>query len=139
MGNIINKLFQIISKTTGFDIIGVKKYSANFSYLIGEYIFSLMSSLIVGIAVARYLGPESYGIINFAISVYAICIVITTLGIDDIIYKDMVEINNEQDYNHFVEYIKNLSLGMTIYPINGSIKDCGDFILIKIGKSKFDS
>ena len=88
MGNIINKLFQIISKKTGFDIIGVKKYSANFSYLIGEYIFSLMSSLIVGIAVARYLGPESYGIINFAISVYAICIVITTLGIDDIIYKE---------------------------------------------------
>ncbi len=53
-------------------------------------------------------------------------------------YKDYVEINNEQDYNDFVENIKKLSLGMTIYPINGSIKDCGDFILIKIGKSKFD-
>ena len=53
-------------------------------------------------------------------------------------YKDYVEINNEQDYNDFVENIKKLSFGMTIYPMNGSIKDCGDFILIKIGKSKFD-
>ena len=60
MGNSINKLFQIISKKTGFDIIGIKKYSVNFSYLIGEYIFSLMSSLIVGIAVARYLDSECY-------------------------------------------------------------------------------
>ena len=68
MGIIINKLLQFIAKKSGFDISGVKKYSTNFSYLIGEYIFSLISSLIVGIAVARYLGPESYGIISYAIS-----------------------------------------------------------------------
>ncbi len=98
MGIIINKLLQFIAKKSGFDISGVKKYSTNFSYLIGEYIFSLISSLIVGIAVARYLGPESYGIISYAISVYAVCAVITTLGIDDIIYKDMVEHANNRGY-----------------------------------------
>lgn len=54
-------------------------------------------------------------------------------------YLDEVEINNEQDYNDFVEYIKKLSQGMTIYPMSGSIKDCDDFILIKIGKSRLDS
>ena len=117
MGNIINKLFQIISKTTGFDIIGVKKYSANFSYLIGEYIFSLMSSLIVGIAVARYLGPESYGIINFAISVYAICIVITTLGIDDIIYKDMVENSNNRGFIEGTVLFLKIIVSLIVYVI----------------------
>lgn len=117
MGNIINKLFQIISKKTGFDIIGVKKYSANFSYLIGEYIFSLMSSLIVGIAVARYLGPESYGIINFAISVYAICIVITTLGIDDIIYKDMVENSTNRGFIEGTALFLKIIVSLIVYVI----------------------
>lgn len=45
----------------------------------------------MGIAVARYLGPESYGIISYALAVYALCVIIITLGIDDIISKDMVE------------------------------------------------
>lgn len=57
----------------------------------GDYIFSLTASLIVGIAVARYLGPEMYGIIAFATAVYAISVIIVSLGIDDIIMKDMLQ------------------------------------------------
>ena len=54
----------------------------------GDYIFSLTASLIVGIAVARYLGPEMYGIIAFATAVYAVSVIIVSLGIDDIIMKN---------------------------------------------------
>lgn len=57
----------------------------------GDYIFSLTASLIVGIAVARYLGPEMYGIIAFATAVYAVLVMIVTLGIDDIIMKDIMQ------------------------------------------------
>ena len=57
----------------------------------GDYIFSLTASLIVGIAVARYLGPEMYGIIAFATAVYAVSVIIVSLGIDDIIMKDMMQ------------------------------------------------
>lgn len=57
----------------------------------GDYIFSITASLIVGIAVARYLGPEMYGIIAFATAVYAVSVIIVSLGIDDIIMKDMMQ------------------------------------------------
>lgn len=57
----------------------------------GDYIFSLTASLIIGIAVARYLGPEMYGIIAFATAVYAVSVIIVSLGIDDIIMKDMMQ------------------------------------------------
>ena len=57
----------------------------------GDYVFSLITSLIVGIAVARYLGPEMYGIIAFATAVYAVSVIIVSLGIDDIIMKDMMQ------------------------------------------------
>lgn len=62
----------------------------------GDYIFSLTASLIVGIAVARYLGPEMYGIIAFATAVYAVAIIIAALGIDDIIMKDMMQFAEKQ-------------------------------------------
>lgn len=62
----------------------------------GDYIFSLTASLIVGIAVARYLGPEMYGIIAFATAVYALLVIIVSLGIDDIIMKDMLQHEERQ-------------------------------------------
>lgn len=63
----------------------------------GDYIFSLTASLIVGIAVARYLGPEMYGIIAFATAVYTLLVIIVSLGIDDIIMKDMMQHEEKQD------------------------------------------
>ncbi len=62
----------------------------------GDYFFSLTGSLIVGIAVARYLGPEMYGIIAFATAVYAVSVIIVSLGIDDIIMKDMMNLAEKQ-------------------------------------------
>lgn len=62
----------------------------------GDYIFSLTASLIVGIAVARYLGPEMYGIIAFATAVYTLLVIIVSLGIDDIIMKDMMQHEEKQ-------------------------------------------
>ena len=62
----------------------------------GDYIFSLTASLIVGIAVARYLGPEMYGIIAFATAVYTLLVIIVSLGIDDIIMKDMLQHEERQ-------------------------------------------
>lgn len=75
---------------------GIKKYFTNFSWQFGDYIFSLISSFIVGIAVARYLGPESYGIIAFASALLAIAVVIVSLGIDDIIMRDMIDLPKKQ-------------------------------------------
>lgn len=53
--------------------------------------------------------------------------------------KEYLTINNDEDYNKFILNIKELSKNMTIYPMQGSVKDCGDFILIKIGESLLDN
>ena len=53
-------------------------------------------------------------------------------------YKDFVHFTKKEDYEDFIKEVSKISKAMTIYPKDGSIKDCGDFILIKIGKSKFD-
>ncbi len=55
------------------------------------------------------------------------------------VYKDELNINTQEDYLNFINNIAELSKDMKIYPANASVKDCGDFILIKIGKSKLNS
>lgn len=53
-------------------------------------------------------------------------------------YLNEVVMNNQFDYDKLKLDLKNLSKNMSIYPRQGSVIDCNDFILIKIGKSLFD-
>ena len=49
-----------------------------------------------------------------------------------------VQTNSEKDLERFIHNIKELTKNMTIFPKDGSIKDCGEFILIKIGPSSLE-
>ncbi len=55
----------------------------------------LLGSLLVGIFVARYLGPEQYGLMNYVISYVALFQVFATFGLDDIEIRE--ESKSEQD------------------------------------------
>jgi len=45
-----------------------RKYFANTSWLLGERVLRMVVSLFVGIYVARYLGPERFGLLSYALS-----------------------------------------------------------------------
>ena len=47
---------------------GFRKYFTNTSWLLGERILRMAISLFVGIYVARYLGPERYGLLSYTMS-----------------------------------------------------------------------
>ena len=47
---------------------GFRKYFANTSWLLGERVLRMLVSLLVGIYVARYLGPERFGLLSYALS-----------------------------------------------------------------------
>ena len=52
-------------------------------------VVTLLSTLIVGILVARYLGPEQYGLMNYAISVVALFGIFSTFGTTEIIIREL--------------------------------------------------
>ena len=60
--NLKTKLTQL-SRHSGF-----RKYFANTSWLLGERVLRMAVSLFVGIYVARYLGPERFGLLSYALS-----------------------------------------------------------------------
>ena len=65
-----------------------KKYFENASWLIFEKGFTLVVGMVVGIYVARYLKPESFGLLNYAISFVSIFSAFSTLGMDQIVVPD---------------------------------------------------
>lgn len=76
---------------------GFKLYFANTSWMFGEQILRMISGLLVGIWVARYLGPEQFGIFSYAIAFVAIFGSIAKLGLDGIVVRDLVNEPHKRD------------------------------------------
>ncbi len=53
--------------------------------------------LFVGIWLARYLGPEQYGILSYAVAFVSLFGVLATLGMDQIVVRDIVRSADEAD------------------------------------------
>ncbi|MCU7835159.1 MAG: flippase [gamma proteobacterium symbiont of Taylorina sp.] len=70
---------------------GFKKYFSNMSWLALERFFRLGLALIIGVLVARYLGPESFGEISFALSLIGLFTGFSTLGLNSLVVKELVE------------------------------------------------
>ena len=67
------------------------KIIANISWLFADKIFHLGMGLVVGVWVARYLGPEQYGVINFATAFVALFATFSSLGLQNIVVRDLVQ------------------------------------------------
>lgn len=70
---------------------GFRKYFKNTSWLIAERILRLIITLFVGIYVARYLGPDLFGLLSYTNSFVGIFLAIATLGIESILIRELVK------------------------------------------------
>jgi O-antigen/teichoic acid export membrane protein len=70
---------------------GFKRYFANTSWMMAEKIIRMAAIVFVGVYVARYLGPERFGLLNYAISFVALFSGIATLGLDGIVVRNLLQ------------------------------------------------
>src|SRR5450759_1411209 len=76
---------------------GFCRYFANTSWMFGEQILRMVAGLLVGIWVARYLGPEQFGVFSYAVAFTALFGSIAKLGLDGIVVRDLVHSPNQRD------------------------------------------
>jgi O-antigen/teichoic acid export membrane protein len=76
---------------------GFKRFFANTSWLMAEKIIRIGISLLVGVYVARYLGPERFGILSYAISFVWLFSALATLGLDGIVVRNLVQNIKDRD------------------------------------------
>ena len=76
---------------------GFKKYFANTSWLMAEKIFRMAVALSVGVYVARYLGPERFGVLSYAMSVVVLFSALSSLGLNGILVRELVNFPKKRD------------------------------------------
>ncbi len=77
----------LLAKFNSDSTIG--KVIRNVFWAVTGKIITLFSTLIVGIFVARYLGPEQYGLMNYVISIVALFGVLSVFGTSEIIIREL--------------------------------------------------
>jgi PST family polysaccharide transporter len=70
---------------------GLSKYLVNTSWLFGYTIYRIIIVLFVTVWLARYLGPNNFGVFNYSLSFVTLLSVISTLSLDKLINKKILQ------------------------------------------------
>ncbi len=70
---------------------GFQKIFTNIGWLFFDRIFQMGVGLFVGVWVARYLGPDDFGLFNYAFAFASLFGFASTLGLKNVVVRDIVE------------------------------------------------
>lgn len=74
-----------------------KYYLSNTSWIMAEKFFNLSIAFLVTIFVARYLGPEQFGMLSYAISLVSLFAIVGHMGLSGLVIREIVKKPNEID------------------------------------------
>jgi len=98
MKSIKNNLSRLTSHISGFlSHSGVRRYGINTAWLFTEQVLRLIAGFLIGVWVARYLGPEKFGLFSYALAFVSIFQGIAKLGLDGIVVRDLVQEPEKRD------------------------------------------
>jgi O-antigen/teichoic acid export membrane protein len=93
----LDKIFALIEKYVPvkwrwiFSHGGFRRYFANTGWMFFGQMFSLLISFFIGAWLARYLGPQNFGVLNFSMSFAGLFAFIASMGIDGILSRELVK------------------------------------------------
>jgi PST family polysaccharide transporter len=70
--------------------VSLQKALSNTGWLFTDHVIRMGVGLFVSVWVARYLGPEKYGVLSFAIAFVALFAAFSRLGLDSVVVRDIV-------------------------------------------------
>lgn len=97
---------------------GFRRYAANTSWMFAEQTLRMVSGLLVGIWVARYLGPEQFGLFSYALAYAALFGSLAKLGLDSIVVRELVRNPDKRDvYLGTAFWLKIIGAGLMLCAI----------------------
>ncbi len=69
----------------------LKKIIGNTGWLFFDKVFRMGIGIVVWVWIARYLGPDNFGLFNYAIAFVALLTPIATLGLDNLVIREIVK------------------------------------------------
>lgn len=74
----------------GISNLKIKKIIENSVWLLVDKLLRLITGFLTGVLVARYLGPNDYGILSYAFAFISILYAFASLGLGDILVRELV-------------------------------------------------
>jgi len=75
----------------------LKRIVSNIGWLTVDRIFRLGVGVLVTVAIARYVGPENFGKLNYGMAMFALFSVFAALGLDQVVQRDLVKAPADRD------------------------------------------
>lgn len=76
---------------------GFQKYLRNTSWMLFAQMFSLVVAFFISAWLARYFGPEKYGMFSYAVAFVSMFSFIVNLGVDSLLSKELVSNPKERE------------------------------------------
>jgi polysaccharide transporter, PST family len=77
-------LFKRLSKKKG-----ILESLSNVGWLGGDRVIRMFGAVLIGTLVARYLGPDQFGLLNYGLAIYGLFNIISNLGLDSLVVRDI--------------------------------------------------
>lgn len=71
----------------------LQKILSNASWLVADRVLRMGIGLLIGVWVARYLGPQQFGLLNYVAAFVTLFSPLSTLGLDSLVVRDFVQAN----------------------------------------------
>jgi len=94
-----------------------KKIVANTGWLVSGQMLRAAAGFVVGISVARYLGPEQYGALWLAASFIALFSPLARLGLDQIVVRDIVRDTTRPHIILGTAFVLKATAGTILVPV----------------------
>ncbi len=101
-----------------------KKIVSNVAWALSGKFINMFGNLFVGILVARYLGPEDYGIMNYVISYVTIFTIVSAFGLDNIEIRELSKDESGRDRIMGTSFMLRLLFSIIAYVVLTIIVFC---------------
>ena len=68
---------------------GILESLSNIGWLGSDRIIRMFGAVLIGTLVARYLGPDQFGLLNYGLAIYGLLNIISNLGLDSLVVRDI--------------------------------------------------
>jgi O-antigen/teichoic acid export membrane protein len=94
-----------------------KKYFSNTSWLFAEKIIRIGLGLFITVWLARYLGPEQFGMLNYAISFVALFGILSSLGLSNLATRELLNNPKDSQYIMGTSFVLHLIGALVLIPL----------------------
>ena len=101
--------------------------------MMAEQVLRIMSGVFVGIYIARYLGPEEFGVLSYVLAISTFMIAISRLGMDAILIRELVSSPEKKQILMGTAFWMMFVAALVCYFIVGAvIWSVGELVTVKI-------